>query len=352
MLKKISLKSKILLGFIILNILINGILGISLYKVSESIYFESFIAHKLSLARSISYTFSGIELKNLADPLALKLDKFWEIYNHILRVEKKEKHIVWIFALFFDREKNTLSYAIDGTIFGLDTVWLENKNFGFQFYKNENKEYVIRWNASEESLPFILKRKTEKFVFDFDKTNKTFSINGNSIFKVLETDSLSIQIQNIILNKENRDSSLTINLNGKEETLVFSYAEKNSLSSIPGLLFKEDKDLTDRFINTINSCEDYVPKDLEETSYGLFLYTGASIKEANGQCNGLLLVSSDLKDVYTFRSILFYSALAVSSFTFLLSVVIAFILSNYISKPLNKLSIAVQEVSAGNLATT
>lgn len=66
---------------------------------------------------------------------------------------------MWIFALYYDREQNTMRYAIDGTIFGLDTVWIENKNFGFQFYKNEKQEYVIRWNASEENLPYTLKRK-------------------------------------------------------------------------------------------------------------------------------------------------------------------------------------------------
>ncbi|MBK7054992.1 MAG: hypothetical protein IPH52_08060 [Leptospiraceae bacterium] len=276
MLKKISLKIKILSGFIALNILINAMLGISLYRIAESIYFESFIAHKLSLARSISYTFNKVDLKNLSEPNALKLDKFWEIYNQILKIEKKEKHIVWIFALYYDREQNTMRYAIDGTIFGLDTVWIENKNFGFQFYKNEKQEYVIRWNASEENLPYTLKRKNSSFILGFEKN--TFTINGKPIFKVLETDSLSIQIQDTVLNKDNRDYTLQTNMNGNEEDLVFSYAEKNSLSSVPGLLFREDKDLTNRFIQTINSCEDYIPNDLEETSYGLFLYTGASIK--------------------------------------------------------------------------
>ncbi|MBK6605710.1 MAG: hypothetical protein IPG24_09570 [Leptospiraceae bacterium] len=92
------------------------------------------------LARSISYTFNKVDLKNLSEPNALKLDKFWEIYNQILKIEKKEKHIVWIFALYYDREQDTMRYAIDGTIFGLDTVWIENKNFGFQFYKNEKQE--------------------------------------------------------------------------------------------------------------------------------------------------------------------------------------------------------------------
>ena len=349
MLKKISLKFKILLGFIALNILINAMLGISLYRIAESIYFESFVAHKLSLARSISYTFNKVDLKNLSEPNALKLDKFWEIYNQILKIEKKEKHIVWIFALYYDREQDTMRYAIDGTIFGLDTVWIENKNFGFQFYKNEKQEYVIRWNANEENLPFKLKRKNSSFMLGFEKN--IFTINGKPIFKVLESSSLSIQIQDTVLNKDNRDYTLQINMNGNEEDLVFSYAEKNSLSSVPGLPFREDKDLTNRFIQTINSCEDYIPNDLEETSYGLFLYTGASIKEANGSCSGLLLVASDLKDVYAFRSILMYSALGVATFTFLISVVISYILSNYISHPLNKLSLAVQDVSAGNLAT-
>jgi len=93
MLKKISLKFKILLGFIALNILINAMLGISLYRIAESVYFDSFVAHKLSLARSISYTFNKVELKNLSEPNALNLDKFWEIYNQILKVEKKEKHV-------------------------------------------------------------------------------------------------------------------------------------------------------------------------------------------------------------------------------------------------------------------
>ena len=89
-----------------------------------------------------------------------------------------------------------MRYAIDGTIFGLDTVWIENKNFGFQFYKNEKQEYVIRWNANEENLPFKLKRKNSSFMLGFEKN--IFTINGKPIFKVLESSSLSIQIQDTV----------------------------------------------------------------------------------------------------------------------------------------------------------
>jgi serine phosphatase RsbU (regulator of sigma subunit) len=338
-------------GFILLDFLISGLLGTFLYKVSETIYFQSFIEHKLSLARSISYTFNGIDLNKLAEPNALKLDKFWEIYNHIVKIEKKEKHVVWIFALFYDRDKEEMRYAIDGTIFDLDTLWIENKNFGFQFYKNPKEEYVIRWNASEESLPFKIENGDLKFLFELNPNTKVFSINGQKLFKIQDKDSLSFEIENTILDKNNRDYSLKIDLYGKKEELVFSFAEKNSLSSVPGLPLKEDKNLLDRFKVAMNSCTDYIPKDLERTSYGLFLYTGANIKDPNGQCNGLLLVTSDLKDVYYFRSKLLYSAIGVSVFTFAITLIVAYLLSNYISNPLNKLSIAVQEVSAGNLGT-
>ncbi|HMX32070.1 MAG TPA: hypothetical protein PKC66_07515, partial [Leptospiraceae bacterium] len=133
---KSSLRAKLFLGFIILSLVLSSVLGFTLYQVSSSVYYKSFLQHKKSLGISISSSIDGEIFQSFITEKSSETPEFKRYFNFMQRVSANEEYITWIYSVLIDKKTNKLIYAIDATHISEDTIWIENMFIGLKVYIN------------------------------------------------------------------------------------------------------------------------------------------------------------------------------------------------------------------------
>ncbi|HMV42091.1 MAG TPA: SpoIIE family protein phosphatase [Leptospiraceae bacterium] len=348
---KSSLRAKLFLGFIILSLVLSSVLGFTLYQVSSSVYYKSFLQHKKSLGISISSSIDGEIFQSFITEKSSETPEFKRYFNFMQRVSANEEYITWIYSVLIDKKTNKLIYAIDATHISEDTIWIENMFIGLKVYINRNGRLVVYWDSIEHVEDFQIVNKGKKFEIEIDSLNETVSINKIQILKVTKKNPFTVETKKGILNKENPAQTATIKVEEESLDVSLNFAEKNSQSSIPGWEFIETEDLVNKIKGSINTCTFHMQNEPEQLAYGTFNIVIAPIFKSHTECIGAVIFSVSISDIRQFNKTMMIAGFTVTIIALILSVIVSYILSIFFTDPLHKLSQAVDELSSGNMET-
>ena len=149
-----TLRKKLILGFIGLDIAISLLLGIAKF-ISSSIQGEE---HE--------------EIKSIKD---FENPNFKKYVDLLERIYKTEKSVRYIYTLNYDSKTDNLYYAIDANKLDRDNVWVETEHFAYSVYQKDDKEFTANYDYFLRTGQFEIKTKKlgttkHEFVKENDKT--------------------------------------------------------------------------------------------------------------------------------------------------------------------------------------
>ena len=130
-----------------------------------------------------------------------------------------------------------------------------------------------------------------------------------------------------------------------------SFTAKGESQSIPGELYAESKEVVERCKQIILSQRNtIVRRDIKTSIYGENTSTVYGvISDSKGVANGLVVIEIFQGEVSNFKRSIVIVSLLVSFVAFLFTILLTFILAEYIINPIKKLTRGTEIVSGGNL---
>lgn len=348
---KSSLRVKLFAGFIGLSLILSVSLGYTLYKVSNSIYYKSFLQHNKSLGISIANGIDGRIFQSFINEKSTELPEFKRYLTYLRNVAANEEYITWIYSVIIDKKTDKLIYAIDATPIPEDTIWLENKFIGLKVYINRKGQLSVFWDSTERTSDFTIKNKNKIFRVEIDSSTDELKINNRKILKVVNRSPFVVETEKGIISKENPAQTIGLDLEEGIIPVSLNFASKNSLASIPGWEFIETEELTNKIKSSIHTCTFHMQNEPEQSAYGTFIIVTAPIFINSSECIGAVLFSVSTLDIQLFNNTMAMAGTTITVVALIFTLIVSYILSIYFTDPLHKLSQAVDELSSGNMET-
>ncbi len=346
-----SLRVKLFSGFIGLSLILSITLGFTLYKVSNAIYYKSFLLHKRSLGISLANGIAGEVFETFTNPNSLELPEFKRYLNYMRSVSKNEDHITWIYSVILDRKTDKLIYAIDATPIPEDTIWIENEYLGLRVYINQNGKLSVFWDSEEHTSDFTINYRNKTFDIEFESNNDYLKINNVTILKILSRYPFVAETDSGIINKLNPSHTSKMYYDGIPIPISLNFAPKDTPSSIPGWEYIETEELVGRIKSSINTCTFHIQNEPQQVAYGTFIIVVAPIYKNVSECVGAVIFSVSILDVNHFNNSMAVAGVTITCITLIVTLIVSYMLSIYFTDPLQKLSQAVDELSSGNMET-
>lgn len=347
---KKNLRKKIILFSLIINLIIAITLGFSLYRFAGGLYYKSFIESRQSLARSIALAIDGDIHKNFTSLKSASDPDYKKYLKYLNNVRKHENYITYLFTLNYDAKNDRLTYIVDSDILETDTVWITSKYFGFALTIGSNDDIRIKYNEKiyTDSFNVKIEEKTYKLTITEDGR---LMLGNTELVRVLSHGPLSLVSHGKKIDINHREALVDINNNSKSLDLYFSFTAKNESQSIPGELYMESDSVVERCKEIIKSQKNTVETRTEQTSiYGENLSTVYGIiRDSKGVANGLVVIELFHREIAAFNMSMVRIAVIVSFITFLLTILISWMLADYITTPILKLKGGAKKVSEGDL---
>ncbi|MCX7998323.1 MAG: SpoIIE family protein phosphatase [Leptospiraceae bacterium] len=349
---KLSLRSKLLSGFIIINLCSSFLLGFSMYSQSMNMFLNEFRNSKLTFAKYVASLVRGEEHRNFKNASSALDPHYKEIFKKILTIQKNEPSIKYVYTLNYDPQKDELYYAFDTSkLLNKHAVWVESDNLSFLVYLDKNLTFEYNSKIYSQAK---LKDLTDEVIEIQAQTSETFSSlywNGLELLKVKNLNPPEVQTPSGILNPQQKEVQVFIPSKHGQKSLLITLIEKGGLSSEPGLKFVESPELKDKLKKLIKTKTDYVDLEPFENSLGSFLGAYAIIKDEKEEASGIVVVEISGIEIDNFRNKFLIVAGSTSFLVFVVTLIISVFLSKYFTAPLEVLTKAVESLASGNLET-
>jgi len=347
---KKNLRIKIILFSLIINLIIAVSLGFSLYRFAGGLYYKSFIESRQSLARSIALAIDGDMHKKFTSLESASDPEYKKYLKYLNNLRKHEEYVTYLFTLNYDSINDRLTYIVDSDILETDTVWITSKFFGFALTIGRNDEIQIKYNEKIYTGSFEVKIEDKAYLLKITDDGRLM-LGGNELARILSHGPLTLTSQGKRIDIKHREALVEINKSSTPLQVYFSFTAKNESQSIPGELYMESDIVVERCKEIIKSQRNTVETRTEQTSiYGENLSTVYGIiRDGKGVANGLVVIELFQKEIAAFKQSMVMIAVIVSLITFLMTILISWLLADYITSPILKLKGGAKKVSEGNL---
>jgi serine phosphatase RsbU (regulator of sigma subunit) len=347
----LSLRGKLFLGFIVFNLVMAPVLAVVTYRTVSRKYLDGFFEHKLSIARILTTAINGDVHEKLTSSESAASPEYRRYLDLISTVRKQEKDIRYIYTINYNRADGRLYYALDGNIPDYDTIWFETSEFAFDLFIDKNSRMKIEYDAVLYDKDFSIDTPTGTVRVGIQDDGKRcrMLINGTPMIIVVSKKPLCAMTPHgpVSTNEEVREGPVWVN--GKSITLTVSFTSGGMPSSWPGSEFIESDDSVDFAKELIIKKQEYIERELYQSSYGGFYSVYAPIINSRGDGVGTLVVSVNSREVDQYRRailvgsvILFLAALALSS-------ILTLYLARLFTTPLSKLMDGVNALAEGDM---
>ncbi len=347
---KITLRKKVILYSLITNLIIAASIGVVLYKYAGELYYQSFIDSKESLARSIALSIDGDKHKTFTSLDSTKDIEYQKYLKFMNKIRLSEDFISYLFTINYDRKNDKLSYIVDSDILGTDTIWITTEFFGLALSINKDNKIAIKYNEVIYTGNFDILIDDNKIPLSI-KEDGTLLFGDKELVKIISRSPLTMEASGKKLNINSRELYSEVFIKEKPVELYCSFTAKGESQSMPGELYAESRDITERCKEIINSQKSTTVKRNVRTSiYGYNISTVYGvITDSKGVANGLVVIELFQREVSAFKRSMVMIVLFVSLVTFIVTLILTSLLAEYIIVPIKELTRGAEKVSEGDL---
>ncbi|HNM04252.1 MAG TPA: adenylate/guanylate cyclase domain-containing protein [Leptospiraceae bacterium] len=346
-----KIKYKFFLAFLLLNIALSALFGISMYFVAYQLFFKQFRDSKTALVKNIAFSIDGDQHRNLRDESASGKPEYRKLVSYLESVFSEETFIRFLYT--FNYEERTDSFYYVGTGFRLsrDTVWIEADHFAFSIYAKEDGSISVSYDDNVyESGSFITDDGIKKYKFNIKKKdNKEYIFLEDAEFaEILNSSPLSVRFfaKSAVNEKEN---SIKGDFSLHQDKMSYSiwFTKKGDLDLTPG------QPLINSNLNSIKeqmkTGKVFTSESFLRDAYGSFLVIRAPIKDRTGKTVGFTEANISEKQVIHFQESVRGVAFFVFIIVFIVSLAVSMMLSVYFTKPIQILTESTVQLAKGDL---
>lgn len=343
-----SIRWKFLIYILAIEVSIFGAFGYTIFEFLYEKYLSSFRTHILSIAQSTASIIDSEKHAKLSRDAGVDNPDFDYYFHFMNSIFRRENYISFFFTIHYEKSSNKFNYGIQSETYPNNTIWIVFKDLGFYFNIINNEIGFISHNKFSHKDGFEYNYGGNKFKIEKRKENDISSIYINNI-KVLSISCKDVckELDNNITLDKNIDWEGSPNLKKVFDSLRFSHYTKNT-PIMPGDEYVDNEVEMDALRDILEKGRDYVENEIRSTPWGEILSAYSIIRDKNFQPNGLVVVEvygKELQDLSNdFKKITILIFLVIISLT----LIITYIFSSSIVKPILYLERKLKEIGKGN----
>jgi class 3 adenylate cyclase len=253
-----------------------------------------------------------------------------------------------LYSVNYDRNEDEFYYAIDGTQVLHDTIWIESERLSF-WLTAEQTGIELHYNEKRQKQSLQIENLTVRY----EPHTKILTFNGEPIFNVVSENPLEIaflvkEAKGRTIHKTTREVFFTSEFAGTKQEWSFSFSAAGEPASDPGAEFVDDESTIEKIKELMNSGNDHVDEAVHKSSYGEYISSFALIR-GPAKPSGIVMLDISAASIRAFENATQKLSITVFLAAFVLSLLLALLLTHYITGPVRVLSDAVQEMASGKL---
>jgi len=346
-----KIRHRILFIYLFLCVLIFCLLGVGIYLMSVKVFVKSFIGHHYSIATHIASSLDGKIHSTFKSENDIENPDYQHYFKYLTDVIKSEENITYLYTLNYDYDTKKLIYALDPYPITQDTIWFESKYFGLEIFLKKGK-MIVKYDSLQHSKDFTIDYFGKQFNIKIanHKYGSDLYINNKKLLSADTQNSVTWNTPSGIIEPE-QEVSCKITIKKEEIDLYYYFSKKGELSTVPGVEFQEDAETIRIIIDCIENGKNYIMTEPKKIAYGSFLMIISPIRADSGKNVGVLVLDISLHTVTKYKGSLYIMFFSVFFIVLLISFIISFIFARYITKPIEDLSKAVNDIENGNFKT-
>jgi len=348
-----KLRNKLLWVSIFVAFFIAGIFGFSLYKIAMKKFTDSFLASKLTLARTIAASIDPGIHASLANAEAKENPEYQRYLKYFNSILKNEPFVTYIYSLYYNPEINNFIYVLDGKIGARDKIWVETNDFAFEVYFNEQGQVQVDFNQKSYTQKLELRLDDKNYgALDIRQNGTLFEVylDSHKILSFEKAESLKVVTPAGTLDYNERYFETEIEYAGTKGPINFYLTVKGESESDPGTKYVNTDDIKKAEIDLFLKNEDIIDQAGVENIYGKTLTARGIIRNPDGSPSGIVIVELYEKNLQEFRESFLATAIAVIlPVTLFIMLLVYLVAERIILQPLQKIMNRVKEIESGNL---
>ena len=346
----LSLKKKILIASLVVNLCLSSLLGLALYWFAGDQYYEAFLESKLSLARSLAMSIDGSKHATFTSLRAMNDPDYQRTLRYLNSVRTNEKYVSYLFTLHYDPARDRVSYIVDSDILVRDTVWITTEHFGLAMTIDANDRISLKYNEEERTKDFPV-RVGEKTVPLQIRNESEIWIDNKRILSVAARNPLTIETPAGTLSRDHRERYVGAEIGGTAMQVYCTFSAAGESQSIPGEQYMESKEVVERCKSVIRGQAHTIVRRGQQTSiYGMNTATVYGvIKDARGVANGLVVFELFVREVSNFKLAMVRIVIIAAAVIFLVTLLLSNMLSRSLVTPIRRLTEGANRIREGDL---
>ncbi len=343
-----SIRWKFLSYILAIEIIIFAAFGYTIFEFLYEKHLQSFRSHILSIAQSTSSIIDTEKHRKIRIEESVENKDFQYYFSYMNNIFKREDYVSFFYTLDYDKDAKKFYYGISSETYPNSTIWLESKDIGFSInlINNEVSSFSHNKFLYDTSFEYSYNNKNFKVFKKIENEVTNIYINDSNILK-LSCNEVCTELNKNITLQMAETWNASPELQSKFRNLRIMHYLKNSAPS-PGGDYIDSEAEIDLLITILQKGEDYSAKEIRKSPWGDMLTSYSIIRDKNSQPSGLVVIEvygKEMQDLSNdFKKITILIFLIIISIT----LVVTYIFSNTIIKPILYLEKRLQEIGQGN----
>ncbi len=343
-----SIRWKFLSYILAIEIIIFAAFGYTIFEFLYEKHLQSFRSHILSIAQSTSSIIDTEKHRKIRIEESVENKDFQYYFSYMNNIFKREDYVSFFYTLDYDKDAKKFYYGISSETYPNNTIWLESKDIGFSInlINNEVSSFSHNKFLYDTSFEYSYNNKNFKVFKKIENEVTNIYINDSNILK-LSCNEVCTELNKNITLQMAETWNASPELQSKFRNLRIMHYLKNSAPS-PGGDYIDSEAEIDLLITILQKGEDYSAKEIRKSPWGDILTSYSIIRDKNSQPSGLVVIEvygKEMQDLSNdFKKITILIFLIIISIT----LVVTYIFSNTIIKPILYLEKRLQEIGQGN----
>ena len=343
-----SIRWKFLSYILAIEIIIFAAFGYTIFEFLYEKHLQSFRSHILSIAQSTSSIIDTEKHRKIRMEESVENKDFQYYFSYMNNIFRREDYVSFFYTLDYDKDAKKFYYGISSETYPNSTIWLESKDIGFSInlINNEVSSFSHNKFLYDTSFEYSYNNKNFKVFKKIENEVTNIYINDSNILK-LSCNEVCTELNKNITLQMAETWNASPELQSKFRNLRIMHYLKNSAPS-PGGDYIDSEAEIDLLITILQKGEDYSAKEIRKSPWGDMLTSYSIIRDKNSQPSGLVVIEvygKEMQDLSNdFKKITILIFLIIISIT----LVVTYIFSNTIIKPILYLEKRLQEIGQGN----
>ena len=343
-----SIRWKFLSYILAIEIIIFAAFGYTIFEFLYEKHLQSFRSHILSIAQSTSSIIDTEKHRKIRIEESVENKDFQYYFSYMNNIFRREDYVSFFYTLDYDKDAKKFYYGISSETYPNNTIWLESKDIGFSInlINNEVSSFSHNKFLYDTSFEYSYNNKNFKVFKKIENEVTNIYINDSNILK-LSCNEVCTELNKNITLQMAETWNASPELQSKFRNLRIMHYLKNSAPS-PGGDYIDSEAEIDLLITILQKGEDYSAKEIRKSPWGDILTSYSIIRDKNSQPSGLVVIEvygKEMQDLSNdFKKITILIFLIIISIT----LVVTYIFSNTIIKPILYLEKRLQEIGQGN----